>query len=305
MLFEGCEESGSRDLPYYMDKLSARIGTPDLICCLDAGCGNYEQLWMTTSLRGNVAVNLTVEVMSEGAHSGTSSGIVPSSFRICRELLSRVEDERSGLVVPPQFHVEVPKSRVEQTEIAAGILGDIVVRQFPFVEGAHPVAKDAPISEHVLARTWRPALSVTGCDGLPPTRVAGNVMLPSTKLKMSMRLPPTLDATQAAQSLEAILTRDPPQGARVTLEKVAVGNGGHPSGDSRPDAPQMDMAPPSPQAKGALRFARWREPFPAAPGSLLPVVSCAACARRMGLMRGLSCALLPLQAGTRHSRPSG
>ena len=267
MLFEGCEESGSRDLPYYMDKLSARIGEPDLVCCLDAGCGNYEQLWMTTSLRGNVAVNLTVEVMAEGAHSGTSSGIVPSSFRICRELLSRIEDEKTGLVVPQEFYVEVPASRVQQVEVAAQILGDVVVRQFPFVDDAHPVAKDAPISEHVLARTWRPALSVTGCDGLPPTRIAGNVsapghrtrtlsriwspppvlvaalgrcrprefgrrrpwqvMLPFTKLKMSMRLPPTLDATQAAQSLEQILTRDPPQGARVTLEKVAVGNGWH------------------------------------------------------------------------------
>ena len=178
MLFEGCEESGSRDLPYYMDKLSARIGEPDLICCLDAGCGNFEQLWLTTSLRGNVAVNLTVEVMAEGAHSGTSSGIVPSSFRICRELLSRIEDERTGLVVPQELYVEVPPSRLQQTEVAAEILGDVIVRQFPFVEGAHPVAKDAPVSEHVLARTWRPALSITGCDGLPPTRIAGNVSAP-------------------------------------------------------------------------------------------------------------------------------
>jgi len=198
-----------------------------LICCLDAGCGNYEQLWMTTSLRGNIAVNLTVEVMAEGAHSGTSSGIVPSSFRICRELLSRIEDEKTGLIVPKEFYVEVPPSRVQQVTVAADILGDVVVRQFPFVQGAHPVAKDASISEHVLARTWRPALSVTGCDGLPATRIAGNVMLPFTKLKMSMRLPPTLDATHAAQSLERILTSDPPQGARITLEKVAVGNGWH------------------------------------------------------------------------------
>ena len=111
MLFEGCEESGSRDLPHYMDKLSARVGEPDLICCLDAGCGNYEQLWATTSLRGNIAMNLTVQVMTEGAHSGHSSGIVPSSFRICRELLSRIEDEKTGLVVPPEFNVQVPPSR--------------------------------------------------------------------------------------------------------------------------------------------------------------------------------------------------
>ena len=254
MIFEGCEESGSRDLPHYMDKLAARIGEPDLICCLDAGCGNYEQLWVTTSLRGSIAMKLKVQVMTEGAHSGHSSGIVPSSFRISRELLSRIEDEKTGLIVPPEFYVEVPSSRLQQVKVTGGILGDTLVRQFPFVEGAHPVAKDVPISEHVLARTWHPALSITGCDGLPPTNIAGNVsalararplsrapatnarahapclwqvMLPSTTLKMSLRLPPTLDATQAAESLERILTSDPPQGAHVTLEKVAVGNGWH------------------------------------------------------------------------------
>lgn len=199
MLFEGCEELGSRDLPHYMDKLSDRIGTPDLIVCLDAGCGNYEQLWMTTSLRGVTNVMMKVQMLTDGAHSGTSSGIAPSSFRICRQLLSRVEDEVTGLVVPEKFHVEIPASRLEQVSAAADILGDIVVQQFPFVEGGHPVAKDAPISEHILARTWRPALSVTGCDGLPATAVAGNVMLPFTNLKLSMRLPPTLDASQASK----------------------------------------------------------------------------------------------------------
>ena len=227
MTFEGCEESGSRDLPYYMDKLSERIGTPDLICCLDAGCGNFEQLWVTTSLRGNTNINLTVQMLEEGVHSGTSSGIAPSSFRICRELLSRLEDEKTGLVVPRDFYADVPSSRLEQVAAAAAILGDTVVRQFPFVEGGHPVAKEAPIAEHILARTWRPALSVTGCDGLPPTAVAGNVMLPLTKLKLSMRLPPTLDAKQASQLLERILTADPPQGARITVEHQTAGNGWH------------------------------------------------------------------------------
>ena len=227
MLFEGCEESGSRDLPHYMDKLSDRIGVPDLICCLDAGCGNYNQLWMTTSLRGNVAVKLTVEMLLEGAHSGNASGIAPSSFRIMRQLLSRLEDENTGLVVPPDFYAEIPASRQVQAAAAADILGDVVVRQFPFVEGGHPVAKDAPISEHILARTWRPALSITGQDGLPPCAIAGNVMLPYTILKMSLRLPPTLNATQAAESLTSLLTRDPPQGAKITLEPVSIGNGWH------------------------------------------------------------------------------
>ena len=228
MLFEGCEESGSRDLPYYMDKLSDRIGTPNLIVCLDAGCGNYEQLWLTTSLRGCTNATVKVQTMTDGAHSGTSSGIVPSSFRICRQLLSRLEDERTGLVVPDEFWVEIPQSRLQQTEKAAKILGyEKVVQQFPFVDECHPVARDAPVSEHILARTWRPALSVTGCDGLPPTASAGNVMLPFTKLKLSMRLPPTLDAKLAQGHLERILTSDPPQGASISFEPEMAGNGWH------------------------------------------------------------------------------
>ena len=181
---------------------------------------------MTTSLRGVSNVVLNVQMLEDGIHSG-NSGIPPSSFRICRQLLSRVEDEKTGLVVPKEFWTEIPESRLSQVSAAGEILGDMVVRQFPFVEGGHPVAKDAPISEHILARTWRPALSVTGADGLPATGIAGNVMLPYTNLKLSMRLPPTLDATQAAKDLERILTADPPQGAHVSVEHEHAGNGWH------------------------------------------------------------------------------
>ena len=227
MLFEGCEESGSRDLPYYMDKLAARVGTPDLICCLDSGCDNYNRIWLTTSLRGNIAFTLSAQTMVDGMHSGVASGIAPSSFRIMRQLLSRLEDDTTGKVVPHEFYRDIPESRVQQASAAAAIVGETVLQAFPFVEGAHPVAKDAEVAEHLLNRTWRPALSVIGADGLPPTAVAGNVMLPQTKLKMSLRLPPTLDATKAAQRLESILTRDPPQGARVVYEGVSTGNGFH------------------------------------------------------------------------------
>jgi len=52
-------------------------------------------------------------------------------------------------------------------------------------------------------------------------------MLPSTKLKLSMRLPPTLDATQASKDLEKILTREPPQGAHITIDHETAGNGWH------------------------------------------------------------------------------
>jgi len=82
-----------------------------------------------------VAAAVVTQMLRDGVHSGHASGIVPSSFRIMRQLLSRVEDEETGRVVPPEFHVDVPPARVQQMAAAAEILGEPFVRQFPFVEG--------------------------------------------------------------------------------------------------------------------------------------------------------------------------
>jgi acetylornithine deacetylase/succinyl-diaminopimelate desuccinylase-like protein len=211
ILAETCEESGSADLPAYMDALRDRIGTPGLVICLDASCGNYDQLWTATSLRGLVGGELSVEVLGEGIHSG-ASGIVPSSFRILRQLLSRLEDERTGEVRPRDFHVEIPPERVRQTREVAATLGDVGSR-LPFVPGMRP-AHDDP-AELLLAQTWRPALAITGADGLPPIADAGNVLRPRTAVKVSLRIPPTLDARSTARRLKELFEADPPYGARV------------------------------------------------------------------------------------------
>ncbi len=234
ILIEACEESGSTDLPAYMDHLAERIGTPSLVVCLDSGCGDYERLWGTTSLRGMVVGNFKVEVLREGVHSGDASGIVPSSFRILRALLSRFEDEESGLVMP-DFHVEIPAQRMEQARKAARILGD-VADKFPFVPGVRPVLDD-PV-ELVLNRTWRPALSITGVEGIPALQDAGNVLRPYTAVKVSLRIPPTLDPEVATRRLEEILLTDPPYGARVSFEPEKGGPGWN-----APDlAPWLDEA---------------------------------------------------------------
>ncbi|MFQ5755866.1 MAG: M20 family metallopeptidase [Acidiferrobacterales bacterium] len=223
ILIEACEESGSYDLPYYMDALANRIGIPDLVICLDSGCGNYEQLWCTTSLRGLIGGNLVVDVLTEGVHSGDASGIVPSSFRVIRQLLSRVEDESSGMVIPRDFYVNIPRERVEQAHHAADILGSEVYAKFPSVHGAKPISDD--ISELVLNRTWRPALAVTGAGGLPPLESAGNVLRPMTAVKLSLRLPPTCDADAATARLKGILERDSPYGVMVRFEPEQAATG--------------------------------------------------------------------------------
>jgi acetylornithine deacetylase/succinyl-diaminopimelate desuccinylase-like protein len=215
VLIEASEESGSPDLPAYMEARAARIGEPDLVICLDSGCGNYDQLWGTTSLRGVISALLTVDVLTEGVHSGAASGIVPSSFRIARQLLSRVEDERTGVLVR-DFHVEVPPARAAEAKAVVGVLTGELAERFPVVDGMR-YAQEDPVAL-LLANTWEPALAITGAAGLPSPKDGGNVLRPSTTLKLSLRIPPTLDAARAARRLKEILEADPPYGARVRCE---------------------------------------------------------------------------------------
>jgi acetylornithine deacetylase/succinyl-diaminopimelate desuccinylase-like protein len=223
VLIEACEESGSYDLPAYVDHLADRIGKPSLVVCLDSGCGNYEQLWCTTSLRGLAGGNFSVQVLSEGVHSGDASGIVPSSFRLLRQLLARIEDEDSGRILLDGLHVAVPEDRRTQAAKVAEVLGNEVFDKFPLLPGMRPMADD--LTELVLNRTWRPALSVTGVDGIPPLASAGNVLRPFTAVKLSLRLPPTLDGKRAGELLKEALTRDPPNGAKVSLELEKASTG--------------------------------------------------------------------------------
>jgi acetylornithine deacetylase/succinyl-diaminopimelate desuccinylase-like protein len=223
ILIEADEESGSTDLPAYVEHLAARIGTPSLVVCLDSGCGDYEHLWLTTSLRGMAGGALRVQVLTEGVHSGMASGVVPSSFRILRSLLSRIEDEATGEFRVPEFYVQIPPGRIAEAKAAAASLGDQVKDSYPFLPGMRAMADDP--AELILNRTWRPTLSITGLEGAPAIVDAGNVLRPLTAAKLSVRLPPTLDAEAANRKLKALLEADPPYGAKVTFEPEAAGAG--------------------------------------------------------------------------------
>ncbi|MCG6876192.1 MAG: M20 family metallopeptidase [Betaproteobacteria bacterium] len=214
-VIECCEESGSYDLLAYLETLAPRIGQVDFVIGLDSGCGNYDQLWVTTSLRGIAAGSLRVEVLSEGVHSGDASGIVPSSFRVARALLDRLEEARTGVVLPREFHAEIPAERAEQARTAGAILGDMTWKKFPYSGDTRPMVSDP--GEAVLNRTWRPALSVTGADGLPAIADAGNVLRPKTELKLSLRLPPTVEGVTATRAMKRLLEADPPHGANVSF----------------------------------------------------------------------------------------
>lgn len=223
VVIEASEESGSPDLPFYMDALADRIGKVSLVVCLDSGCGDYERLWLTTSLRGVIGGTLRVDVLEEGVHSGDASGVVPSSFRILRQVLARLENVETGEILVDDLKAQIPAERVKQAKIAAQALGDQVYAKFPFVDGMKPAG--AELTELVLNRTWRPTLSVTGFAGAPTPPNAGNVLRPFTEAKLSLRLPPTVDAEKASRRVKEIVERDPPYGARVSYHGEGAGAG--------------------------------------------------------------------------------
>ncbi|HUS67817.1 MAG TPA: M20 family metallopeptidase [Kofleriaceae bacterium] len=213
VLIEACEESGSPDLPAYVEHLAERIGKPSLVVCLDSGCANYEQLWSTTSLRGLLTGTLRVQLLREGVHSGDASGVVASSFRVLRSVLDRLESAQTGAILLEDLSVEIPAQRIEQAQRVAEAIGSAVYDKFPWLEGVSPVADDP--AQLILNRTWRPALAVTGAAGLPPLASAGNVLRPETAVKLSLRLPPTMDAKLALRRVKSLLESDPPYSALV------------------------------------------------------------------------------------------
>lgn len=230
-LIETSEESGSRDLLPYIDALRPRLGRVELVICLDSGAGNYDQLWLTTSLRGMVSGTLKVQILTEGIHSGDASGLVPSSFRIMRQVLDRLEDSATGRLLPADFHCPIPAERIAQARATAAILGDDTWQRFPWAHHdcggstlfALPTTQD-PV-QALLKRTWEPTLSVTGADGLPGVQDAGNVLRPFTAFKLSLRLPPLVDAAQCVQRLKALLEDNAPYQAKVTWEGLSGANG--------------------------------------------------------------------------------
>jgi acetylornithine deacetylase/succinyl-diaminopimelate desuccinylase-like protein len=223
LMIEASEESGSIHLPAHLDALGSALGEPDLVICLDAECGNYEQLWSTTSLRGNLVGQLKVRVLKEGAHSGLASGIAPTPFRLVQQLLERIENPATGKLRLKELQARIPKDRRAQIVVAAHTLGSHILDKIPFAAGTQPVSGDSV--ELLINNTWRATLAVTGADGLPPIHAAGNVLLPQMAVKISLRLPPSVDPSTASEAVSAAFERDPPYGAHVSFE-VESSSGG-------------------------------------------------------------------------------
>ncbi|MED5398347.1 MAG: M20/M25/M40 family metallo-hydrolase [Candidatus Thermoplasmatota archaeon] len=224
-LIETCEESGSFDLPPYLEALSRQLGDPDMIVVLDSGGPDYDHIWMTEALRGLVSGTLSVRVSNEGIHSGTSGGSIPSSFRIQRMLLDRVEDSSTGEVLIPEMHVNISDEIRGKAAALAEVVGDSLWDQLPTVDSLVRVADTT--EDMIIGMNWQPTLSIIGADGMPPVQVAGNVLRTNTDLKLSFRIPPGVDSETVLAKAKAILEANPPYGAAVTFTPDSCADGFH------------------------------------------------------------------------------
>ncbi len=225
VIIEASEESGSPDLPHYMENLGEIIGDPNLVIALDSTCGNYDQLWLTTSLRGMLVADLTVRVLTQGVHSGAAGGIVPSSFRLLRQIISRLEDENTGFIKPSFLNEQIPDIRRQEAIAAGKVLADSFAEMYPFAGHGGPVSDDP--TELVLSNTWAPSLAITGLGGAPSPEEAGNVLRPETTARLALRIPPTTDAVKAAVALKALLVDDAPNNADVSASFHTPNAGWH------------------------------------------------------------------------------
>ena len=238
ILIEACEESGSPDLPAHLASLIAEQKVKDvsLVVCLDSGAGSYDAFYMTTSIRGMFMTTLTVSTLTEGVHSGGGGNICADSFRVIRQLLSSIEDEATGELIP-ELQVQIPPRRIVQNKDTVVRLGKRVYEGFPLVTGI-PMEPRDDLETLSLNRGWRASLTVTGIDGLPSIAKAGNVLRPSTSVKLSIRLPPTYDHTKAFEIIKAKFASVLPATAKMDLTPPVTAKGW----DAPASQPWLDQA---------------------------------------------------------------
>ncbi|KAJ9455791.1 Cys-Gly metallodipeptidase DUG1 [Diplonema papillatum] len=219
---EACEESGSFDLPHWIEKSRGIIGDVDLVVCLDSGTLDYDTMYITTSLRGVCGGRLSVSLLKEGLHSGLGGGIVPDSFRVARMILSRLEDEATGDVKCAECHAEIPQDVKDSFKYLDSTEKKLISGPIATLDG---IDLQAPESLLALRNAWMPCVTVVGADGLPSCASAGNVVRQTTALQLSVRLPPIVDPHAANMAVQKLLTANPPYNAKVTYEPEFSGPG--------------------------------------------------------------------------------
>lgn len=260
VILETEEESGSPHFSAYLEEIKNRIGLPALIIVLDSNIPSYGRFWVTESMRGSLNFDLRVDVLGKGVHSG-SSGLVPDSFRVLRCLLARLEDSKTGRIRLAQLHSALPP-HLYRVFASLSQLDPAWLSAFPFCDSTVPLQPDTV--ELRLNQAWRPALTVTGVDGLPSSEKAGNVVRPYTAVRVAIRLPPDVNPVLAYKAVEKAVLAAVPSQAKVTISNCAVAEGWV----NRTPSPKLQSA-----IKEAAQHCFGTEASASAAGGTIPVLS--------------------------------
>jgi acetylornithine deacetylase/succinyl-diaminopimelate desuccinylase-like protein len=152
VVLETEEESGSPNLIPLLKAASDTIGKPDVCFCMDSGAFDYNQLWMTSSLRGICILDLTVQCGKDSYHSGEVGGIVPETFRVVRQLIDRLDNSVTGEVCP-ELLVETPDWKKKEAEYMVSIAGESLCNKYGVVDGCKYVNQEDLVKLY-LGNNW-------------------------------------------------------------------------------------------------------------------------------------------------------
>jgi acetylornithine deacetylase/succinyl-diaminopimelate desuccinylase-like protein len=223
LVLETEEESGSPNLLELLALSKEAIGTPDIMFCMDSGAFNWDQLWMTSSLRGIICLDVQIDCAHGGYHSGEVGGIVPETMRIMRHLLDRIDDSKTGMCCEA-LNCEIPERFKTEAKFMAELSGPEMYKKYHVCEGVDCMHEEG-IDQMYLNNTWRANMAITGAAGLPAIQTAGNVCRPSTSMRLSIRLPPKVNPDDAYAAVTKLLTTDVPYNAKVICTSQGKGQG--------------------------------------------------------------------------------
>ena len=227
-LFEGAEESTDADLKYYFDKLIPILGDNVVAFIpLDSGCPDYDRLWMANSLRGIVDIDVNIQTLDQESHYGPeASGIIAENLFLMRKIYDGLVDSTNGEFKLEEFKIaedKIPAIVMEQMQKEIEIVGDNFIKNIPLYEGVSPLKTD--VKELMINNRWKPSCFILGIDNCPKTEDRGFGVSSGINVRMSIRIPPTVDKNKAIEALKKALSDNIYFGAQVKLGYLDYGEG--------------------------------------------------------------------------------
>jgi acetylornithine deacetylase/succinyl-diaminopimelate desuccinylase-like protein len=208
LFIEGEEEFGSRSFATFLTENREALSA-DAIVVADSNNWDITTPAITTALRGNVTLKLTVSTLAHASHSGMFGGAVPDAMMATILLLGTLYAPDGSVAVAGLTSHDAPTPPYEE---------DALRQETGLLDGVSPIGHGT-----ILSRIWsQPALTVTGIDA-PTVANASNTLSPTVSVQISVRIAPGQSAQEAAGFIQTHLEDNVPFGAHIIIDDLDTG----------------------------------------------------------------------------------